>query len=139
MTWLVQFYVPGKPVGKGRPKFGNGRAYTPKTTVVYEKAVREAAKAAMVRCGVERKDRTPVAVSIEAEFAIPKSYNKTKRELCERQLVSPPKPDIDNIAKSVLDGISGTVVDDDVCVTRLNIRKVYGKTNQVFVSVMEDY
>jgi Holliday junction resolvase RusA-like endonuclease len=35
----MMFFAPGQPIGKGRPRFGNGRAYTPARTLNYEKYV----------------------------------------------------------------------------------------------------
>ena len=41
LTEILRFTVPGKPVGKARPRFTRrGFAYTPEKTVRYEAAVR---------------------------------------------------------------------------------------------------
>lgn len=40
-----EFWVPGKPVPKGRPRMSRGRVFTPAATLEYEEKVREAAKA----------------------------------------------------------------------------------------------
>jgi Holliday junction resolvase RusA-like endonuclease len=36
---MIAFFVPGKPVPKGRARIANGRAYTPKRTKQYESTV----------------------------------------------------------------------------------------------------
>ena len=39
----IKITLPGEPRGKGRPRFGNGRTYTPDATRRYEDALRKVA------------------------------------------------------------------------------------------------
>ena len=48
----VAFTIPGEPIGKGRPRFGNGRTYTPARTRAYEAAIASAAQTAVYRAGI---------------------------------------------------------------------------------------
>ncbi len=107
----LTIWVPGKPVPKGRPRFGRGRTYTPKTTRDYEAKVAEAATEAMQAAGVDQTAGR-VAVVVTAVFAVPKSYRG--RERADAILgCSYPNADADNLLKSALDGLNGVLVDDD--------------------------
>ena len=63
--------INGRPKGKGRPRFNkSGRAYTPKATREYEKAVREAAmKAAAALQWLKPAKEVPLEVSVMGHFA----------------------------------------------------------------------
>ena len=121
----VKFVVPGKPVGKGRPRFakrGNYvQTYSPDATVVYENWVRE--------CWTDGgfpKLTGPVTAKIAAFFPIPKSGSKKKKaEMNEGKIPFTGKPDTDNLAKSVLDSLNGMAFDDDSQVTLLVVSKGY--------------
>jgi Holliday junction resolvase RusA-like endonuclease len=123
-----KFTVLGKPVGKGRPKFssrgGFVRAYTPKTTADYETKVAESYKA---KYGNSMADTdTSLCVSIRAVFPIPQSMRKAEREKALQDEIKPSKkPDIDNIIKSILDGLNGVAYEDDACVTKVLASKSY--------------
>lgn len=99
---MVRITVPGRPVPKGRPRLGmHGRkayVYTPPETREYEKLVGWVAKA--VGCKLASK---PVAMTLE---------------IFVRR-----KMDIDNVAKSILDGLNGIAYEDDDQVVELHVRK----------------
>lgn len=122
---LINFIVPGKPVGKGRPRFGRGRAYTPKTTVEYEKLIADCARQVF---GSQEPTEMPCRMQIDAFFPIPKSWPKYKREAVEKGCggYRPGKPDIDNVAKAVLDALNGIIYKDDSQVWELGVSKRYG-------------
>ena len=115
--------IPGKIVGKQRPKFsrqGNFvKTYTPEKTVNYENWV----KMCWMQSEQEKLSGNIIAV-IVARFIIPQSYsNKKRRELNENPC--PKKPDCDNIAKSILDALNGIAYDDDAQIVDLSVSKVY--------------
>jgi Holliday junction resolvase RusA-like endonuclease len=115
----ITFKVPGKPTGKGRPRFTrNGRAYTPNKTRAYESLVARVAKIAMAG---EPVLTGPVRLQIEACFAKPKSWAKKKREAAYWKTSI---PDADNLAK-VADALNGIVWKDDAQVCELSVKKVY--------------
>ena len=119
----VHINIPGKPIGKARPKFsrvGNFvKTYTPEQTVNYENFV----KMCWMNSGAEKLKGNIIAV-IVARFIIPQSYSKKKRkELNEKYC--PKKPDCDNIAKSILDALNGIAYDDDSQIIDLSITKLY--------------
>ena len=136
----TNFIVYTNPVGKGRPKFrrvGNFvSTYTPKKTVTQEQEIAKVAKAAM---GNEEPLETPLTVCIYFRMPIPKSYSKKLTKDCldgfERHLK---KPDLDNMAKLVLDSLNGIVYKDDSQIVNLHLRKVYAETPAIEVLVAED-
>lgn len=123
----VFFTIPGKPVGKGRPRFarrGNYvQTYSPDATVVYENWVREC-----WRSGGFPKLVGPVTAKISAFFPIPKAGSKKRKaEMASGFIGYTGKPDTDNLAKCVLDSLNGMAFDDDSQVTLLVISKAYAE------------
>lgn len=59
---------------------------------------------------------------------IPVSWSKAKKEAATKGDVLPTtKPDIDNLAKCVLDALNGIAYRDDNQVVRLEVSKFYGE------------
>lgn len=127
------FVMPWEVVPKGRPRFarvgGFVRTYTDKKTSDFEKTVGIYARQAMARAGFSKAvaGEEVLAVSITCYFTPPKSWTKKRLAFFERahRLPMAQKPDIDNAAKSVLDGMNGIVYDDDKMIFRLTIGKFY--------------
>lgn len=72
----------------------------------------------------------PVAISVDAVFIPPRSWSK-KRQAEPGPKVS--KPDLDNIAKSVCDGLNGLAFADDAQIIRMEAGKRFGETNEIIV------
>lgn len=128
MTFSLTFHIDINPVPKGRPKFskigGFVRTYTPKKTQDFETEVREAAKQAMNREPLEG----PLAVYLYFRLPIPKSYPKKRIAACLSGSDRPTKkPDLDNLAKSVLDALNGVIYQDDSQIVSLHMTKVYSQ------------
>jgi Holliday junction resolvase RusA-like endonuclease len=126
----IVFAVNGTAVGKARPRarlksLSSGRhvvkMYTPGKTVRYENMVRVAFRGK--HCG--HPHQGPVAVSIRACFTIPSSWPTEWKKEAKDQMGMYSKPDIDNIAKSVLDGLNGVAYVDDKQVYSLSVTKEY--------------
>lgn len=120
----LQIKVPGEPVGKGRPRFvrATGRTYTPEKTERYENLV----KLAFIK---EYPDviplEGPLAVTMIANFSIPKSWSKKKQAIAAAGVLRPTKkPDTDNIAK-IKDALNGIAWIDDAQVVEESISKNY--------------
>ena len=47
------------------------------------------------------------------------------------------KPDIDNIAKIVLDALNKLAFKDDNQITKLNLEKIYSEEEKVFIKIEE--
>jgi len=120
------FEIIGEPMGKQRPRFarvGNfTRTYTPKETASYENLV----KLYYEGFGGEYFGTDTLRVEIDAQFSIPKSYSKKKREQAINEQIRPTtKPDCDNIAKIILDALNKIAFDDDKQVVELLVKKRY--------------
>lgn len=124
----LRFEVPGNPRGKGRPRFSRGaaggksfvRTHTDAKTAAYENLVALAAAEAAKAAGISRLDG-PVAVAIQLYFERPKRL--LKKSSPEGLIVHTSKPDADNVAKAILDGLSALV--DDATVWSLVVSKYY--------------
>lgn len=114
----VTFDVWGKVRGKGRPRFTRGgHAYTPNGTRDYERAIREAYKNAPER--PPEPFSGPIDVTIVTSRQLPKSAPKSVTREPDTH-----KPDIDNVAKVVLDALNGVAWLDDAQVTSLTVVKL---------------
>lgn len=129
----ITFSVDGDPVPQPRPRVstrgGFARAYVPSTHPVhgYRGAIALAAAAAGLTPTGE-----PISVVIDAVFMRPKSH------LCKAGVKADaprlPRPDVDNIAKAVLDALQG-VMGDDTNVARLVVEKSYGTEARTTVRI----
>jgi Holliday junction resolvase RusA-like endonuclease len=125
MSDVVTIRLAGEPKGKGRPRFGNGRTFTPAATRAYEAALRYAAQETM---GSRPLMTGPLDVIVMASFPIPKSFSKSKRSDALIGEVRPVvKPDIDNLLK-VIDALNGVVFEDDKQIVKAEIEKRYASS-----------
>lgn len=134
---LVSFFVPGTVVGKQRAKAstrGNYvQMYTPAKTVNYEATVRMAAEAAM---GGRELLMGAVDVAVHVQVVPSASWSKKRKAACLSGEESPTgKPDLDNVLKSLFDGMNGIVWRDDVLVSTVFARKRFDTAPGVQVTV----
>lgn len=116
--------IEGKIKGKARPRFNTrtGHAITPKDTVQYENWVKMCYKEQQATKYLEG----PLRALIVAYYKIPKSYTKKRVEAIRRGEEYPTKkPDLDNIAKIVLDSLNKIAYDDDAQIVELTVLKRY--------------
>lgn len=140
MTFMVCFDIQGNPIPKGRPRFRRTKTfittYTPKKTLDFEGLVRTHSQEAM---GGADLLETPVAVYLYFRLPIPDSYSKKAKEAClAGQNKHIKRPDLDNLVKSVLDGMNGVVFKDDSQITVMHCTKVYSNVPGVNIVVKED-
>lgn len=129
----ITFSIPGVPAGKRRPRFARMgefvRTYQPKEDARRENlialAYREAAADMPLHDG-------PVEIDIEAVYVPPQSWSQRKK-LNPGPKTS--KPDLDNVVKSVLDGLNGVAFADDSQIVRQSARKRYGAANEIIVII----
>lgn len=130
---LKQFeiYFEVEPVPKGRPRFTRtGHAYTPKKTADYEKQIREMYFGPCFE--------GPIYVKLIFNMPIPKSFSKKKREEAGCQRIQyTKKPDLDNLAKAVLDALNGVAFTDDSQIVRLGMEKRYHRLPGVWLEIWE--
>ena len=125
---IYKIEIPGKPMGKQRPKFGKGFTYTPKETVNYENYV----KLIFMKKYGQPNLTGQIEACIKVYFDIPKSTSKIKKtEMLLNKIRPAKKPDCDNIAKIILDSLNGIAYKDDKQVVSLTIEKLYDSTPKV--------
>lgn len=119
MTARFSFTVWGEVVGSARPRVTKHGTYIPARTRKYRKAIQDAFIAS---CGGRVSPipkGTPVKLSIIVQRALPKS--RPRKIDSESDTF---KPDVDNIAKNVMDALNGLAWDDDSQVVEQSIRKM---------------
>ncbi len=138
MSAAIYFVVPGSPYGKGRPRAssrgGFVRMYTPATTLAYESQI---ARLAEIARGDWPVMATPMSLRVIAHHPIPVSWSKKKQQLALAGACIPGKPDLDNVAKAVLDALNGVIYEDDKQVIKLVAEKKYSLDPRVEVYVHE--
>lgn len=113
MAERFTFEVRGRVVGSARPRVTRRGTYIPQKTRDYRNRI----KGAFMEAGGMRRSG-PVSVRVYVYRELPKS--RPKRVESEPDTF---KPDVDNIAKNVLDALNGIAWDDDSQVVELIVRK----------------
>jgi Holliday junction resolvase RusA-like endonuclease len=127
----LEVVIPGDPVAKGRPRFGRGRTYTPAATLKAEGAMRRALQAAVLEHGWGLPARGEVGVTLA--FTLPLTQAQHKRGVESADHVC--RPDLDNLAKLVLDAANGLIWWDDCQITHLGVSKRRGTVPGVRMAV----
>lgn len=131
---MIHITIPGEPVAKGRPRLGKWGTYTPEKTQGYEILV----KMCYMEQAKGQKLEGELEAIIDAFFAIPKSASKKKSMLMENGDLRPiKKPDVDNVAKIILDSLNKLAYEDDSQVVGLLVNKYYSSNPRVEFSVLE--
>ncbi len=132
----IQFEIPGDVQAQQRPKFsrmGKGvKAIDPKESRDYKSFVRlvaaEHAPAELIT--------SDIRLEIDVYRKIPKSFSKKKHQMALNGELRPTtKPDIDNLAKGIKDGLSKVLWYDDSQVIELVARKWYSDSPRAVVTV----
>ena len=134
---IYEFEVPGKIIGKGRPRLNSytGVVYTPTRTKDYESLVEQYFLLKYPRFKVLEGR---IKVSIIAYFSIPKTTKKADiNKMLENNISPTKKPDIDNIVKSILDSMNKFAFKDDNQITKLEVEKKYSLEDKVYVKIEE--
>lgn len=132
-----EFEVPGKITGKGRPRVNTSTAiaYTPARTKEYEELIKQYF---IIKYRTIKPLEGRLSVTIKAHFSIPKNTSKLKTEEMLNNTISPvKKPDIDNIAKIVLDALNKIAFKDDNQITKLNVEKIYSEEEKISIKIEE--
>ena len=136
MLTSISFTVPGKarPKGSWRPMVSKttGKVFVKpnsKDEQFWAGMVAHAAKEAIWKNGEAPPMDMPVSVVIQAFFDRPKSHYRTGKHADELRETSPlsctSKPDIDKIARSVLDALTGVAYAEDSLVYSIVARKFW--------------
>ena len=132
-----KFEVLGEIVGKERPRVNmyTYRVYTPNKTKDYEFLVQQYFRMQYPKYET-LKGR--ISINIIAYLKIPQSTSKTKiQEMLENKISPTKKPDVDNIAKSILDAMNGLVFEDDNQVSKISVEKRFALEEKAVIEVEE--
>lgn len=133
MSPTIAFTVPGLPRGKARPRLGYKRIYTPATTVRYEQTVALMARQALAGRPLLQG---ALQVQLEIRLPVPASWPRQRRtDALTGRSYPTGKPDIDNVAKALLDGLNRVLWHDDAQVVTLQASKCYAAEPGVRVTV----
>ena len=122
----LEFTIDGDVQAQQRPRFsrqgGFVKTYDPPESAKYKKYVAQVAE----QYKLDELIGSAMKVTIDVYIRIPKSYTKKKRLQIENgELLHIKKPDIDNILKSLTDGITSVLWTDDNLIVELIGRKHY--------------
>lgn len=134
---IYEFEVPGKVIGKGRPRLNSytGVVYTPARTKDYESLVEQYF---LLKYPRFKALEGRIKVSIIAYFSIPKTTKKADiNGMLENNISPTKKPDIDNIVKAILDSMNKFAFKDDNQITKLEVEKKYSLEDKVYVKIEE--
>lgn len=129
----VTLVIPGKPYGKKRARAtafrGRARMYDPKENISFERTV-----AAIAAPLFPQPFEGPIKITIRATFVPPQSWSKRKVE-AHIHRAHTQRPDLDNVAKGICDGLNRIAWADDAQVAELTVSKVWGLVEQTVVFV----
>ena len=136
----VRFKIPGACRGKGRPRFTTRgkyvKTYTDKDTELYENWVKS--------CFLQTNQapfsaEAQIYCEIIVYCDIPTSKPKKIKALMKDNVIKPvKKPDCDNIAKSILDGLNKIAFNDDTQISTLVVKKFYTEEEPFVVVTLCD-
>jgi Holliday junction resolvase RusA-like endonuclease len=129
----ITFTVPGNPVPQPRVRVstrgGFARAYVPSKHPVHDYRTQLALAA---RLAGLTPTGEPLDVVIDAVFERPKSH--LLKSGVKASAPKLPRPDVDNVAKAVLDSLQD-VMGDDTMVARLVVEKSWGAEARTTVRI----
>jgi len=125
---VIHAEIPGQPVAQGRPRAfktraGRIRTHDPEKSRMWKAEVRAALALAMREAGRSELLAGPVRCRIRSTLLCPRSHYR-KRPVGRRWHTH--TPDIENLAKAILDASSGVVWIDDGQVCVLELQKLVG-------------
>jgi len=125
----INFTIRGTPVPKARPRAAirgeHAIIYTPKNTAQFELYVKQIAN----ENAPPKLLSGPLEMTLDFYLQRPQSLSANINYMTKR-------PDVDNLAKSVMDALEGVIYEHDAQVVVLHIVKQYG-TPGVDIKIVE--
>ncbi len=120
---IIEINYSGEIVAKGRPRFYNGSAITPKKTRVFETNLAQMAWSQFLGSPLmEGQLRVDIVFRIKAPKVTKFMY--------------PPRPDLDNLIKC-LDALNGIIWKDDAQIVSINASKVFSQSPGLNLKIWE--
>lgn len=118
----INFLIPGKPIPYARPRYSKGHFYDP--TQKQKQQVKWDLKSQYSKAPITS------AISLNIIFSMPipnKCSNLKKYKMIAGDMNHIKKPDIDNLAKFILDCLTDIVIKDDCQIVDLTLKKIYSE------------
>lgn len=129
---MIHFEIKGTPEGDWETTGSTGET----SLKNYQEFIRMSYLEQMAKSDVLTEN--PVGVSMLFRMPIPKGYGKkTLSALREQKMACPQKPEINNLAKVILDSLKGLVYADSNQVVYLELSKVYSDNPGTTVCINE--
>ncbi|WP_020007375.1 RusA family crossover junction endodeoxyribonuclease [Salinicoccus albus] len=135
---IIEFEIDGKPVPaqrmtqRGKFVKKNAQRY-----MDYKSIVKWTARSYMARNRLEPLQEQ-LRVSVDFYYQIPKSYTKKQIKAItdsDGRLRPRSKGDIDNLVKSITDGCNKICYGDDLQISEIQARKLYGEKDYVHLKI----
>jgi Holliday junction resolvase RusA-like endonuclease len=126
---IVAFTIPAPAVPFARAGSNGKRRFTPKKQADFMATVRLFGHRAMRGRALMEG---PLHMTVETYYTVPASWSKAKRE---GAYWKDSKPDADNLYKVIGDSLNAVCYHDDAQIAELTVRKVYGPSACVRVTV----
>ena len=124
---MYKIFLEGRPVPAPRPRVTKRGTYNDPKYTNYKKALGLVAKSK-----IKKPLESDIFLKIDFFYEIPKSWNKSKKELAKWHNV---KPDIDNLIKTVMDSLNGIAYKDDCQVVMIQARKQYATSYGLLMNI----
>lgn len=131
---VLTFEIPGDVQAQQRPRVTKFGTFDPKESKDYKSFVRLVA----AKHAPETLITEEIRLSIDVYRKMPKAISNSKKKLQQAlngELRPTTKPDIDNLAKGIKDGLSKVIWRDDSQVTELVARKWYSDNPRAEVTI----
>ncbi len=120
---MLSFFIPGEPVAFARSG-GNGKIrFTPKKQRSHTGVIKQFAMEALKNYQVSKPTDLPLALTVTTTYVQPQSWSKKKKA---ETIFKTSKPDVDNLAKLVMDACNEIIWMDDAQIAVLTTQKSYG-------------
>lgn len=132
----LSFIIEGEVQPQERPRFSRRGSfvttYDPPKSAKYKKYVSEVAE--MYR--MDELIDSEIKLTIDVYRKIPKSTTKKDlKRIEDGELLPIKKPDVDNLAKGIKDGITGVLWKDDSLIVELIVRKFYSNSPRAEITI----
>jgi Holliday junction resolvase RusA-like endonuclease len=131
MKKRISFTIEGEPTGKGRPRHGKYKTYTPAKTKAVENNI-----AYFYKVNIGHYFEGYVKLKLDLYYSIAKSDSKKKKLMkLNNELRPNKKPDIDNVVKLVADALNEVAYKDDTQIIELECRKFYRDIPRIEITI----
>ncbi len=133
---MIKFTVLGEPVAQGRPRAGIRNGKISMRDPMKSRNFKQYVGLVASQYAPDKLINEPISIELDFYREIPKSWSKKKKQQAiVGEILPAVKSDIDNYAKSVMDGITGIIYEDDKLVCELKLTKRYSDNPRTEVKI----